>query len=261
MSLSLTSTLAAVGITASLAVGGVTAVVLSAGDDHPGPARRSIQRVESTAGHVGDALDDAGVRASSSSLSAKVKSRGASGKVKGAVSASSEEQRARASASVPGHGNVVVSGTASGGSAPVVPPSSGSPGPGGPYSPEFPDLAAPSAPSLSQIPTSASAEGSYSVVVPPTEGTSKLLCLNGEVNRCKTITVSPTPGRTVVLRWTGNAGTTPPTFDVNHCRGGLSVTVKGLATGAGLTVAVDGHELSRTVSSRERSQTASLCDA
>lgn len=39
------------------------------------------------------------------------------------------------------------------------------------------------------------------------------------------------------------------------------VTVKGLATGAGLTVAVDGHELSRTVTSRERSQTASLCDA
>lgn len=256
MSLSLASTLAAAGLTASLAVGGVTAV-LTAGGDRPDQRRApAAQRLESAADHLGDAIP-----ATDASVAAKTKARRNSGQVEGRVSGSPEDQRARASVSAPGAANAVIHGGASGSGVPLLPPGSGGSGPGGSYSPDLPDTAPPSVPSLSQLSSSASAEGSYTVVVPPTGGTSKELCLKGEVNRCKTITVPATPGRTIVLRWAGNAATTRPSFDIGPCRGGLEVTVSGLASGTSLSVAVDGHEVSRTVTSRERSQTASLCDA
>lgn len=257
MSLSLASTLAAVGLTASLAVGGAAAVVLSA-DDHTGPSHASPSRpVQSAAGHAGDAIQELAPGSVSAAVSAKGPRQA---KVKGRVAASAEDGHVRASVAAPGSARAVVSAGGATGGVPVVPPPSRPGSGGGSPSPDLPEVD-PSLPSVSQLPDSTSAEGAYTVVVPATPGTAKRLCLSGEVSRCKTITVAPTPGRTLVLRWSGNAGATRPTFSLTPCPGGLSVTVSGLATGAGVSASVDDHELSRTVSSRERSQTASLCDA
>jgi hypothetical protein len=258
MSLSLASTLAAVGLSASLAVGGMTAVI-TAGDDGPAPSRTPVQRAENAADRVGDAFDTD----RETSVSAKVKTGRASRQAKGGLSA--DAHKAPASVSASGTADAIVHPGTAGGGVPQLSPGSGHPGgPGGPGnsgSPDLPQITPPSVPSLSQIPSSASAEGSYTVVIPPTGGSSKELCLKGEVDRCKTVTVPPTPGRTMVLRWAGSVGSTLLSFDVEPCPGGIAVTVSGLATGASLLVAVDGHELSRAITSRERSQTASLCDA
>jgi hypothetical protein len=202
-------------------LGGDGTAAATVGDGRPVPSRTpAVNRVENTADRVGDAMD----ANRDASGSAKVRAGHASRQAKGGLSVGAHQAPASVSAS--GTADAMVHpGTAGG--LPLLSPGGHPGGPGGPggsYSPDLPQTAPQSVPSLSQIPSSAAAEGSYTVVIPPTGGMSKELCLKGDVNRCKTVTVSPTPGRTMVLRWAGNVGSTRPSFDVEPCPVGIAVT-------------------------------------
>ncbi len=121
-------------------------------------------------------------------------------------------------------------------------------------------------PATPPVPTAPSGEslyaaGQYDLVVPGTASVSKKLCLRGEVNRCRTINVPALTKVTVTLSYSGNASASVPTYAVTPCKGGLGVTVSGVTPGTNVTVVSQGVELTATLGSSERSQSASLCDA
>ncbi len=124
----------------------------------------------------------------------------------------------------------------------------------------------PNAPSVPNVPTLATggslhAEGSFVVAVPPTAAMSKKLCLSGEVDWCKTITLPATPGTTLRVSYSGNTSAQAPTFAIVPCQGGTGATISGVTPGTIITVEVGSSRLTRTLGGREFSQTASLCDA
>lgn len=104
-------------------------------------------------------------------------------------------------------------------------------------------------------------EGSYTLTVPGTPGVAKKLCLNGEVTRCESVTVPALQPTSVTVSYAANASASAPSFDVIPCQGGLGVAVSGITPGTTVTVQARGVTLSRTLGSREVSQSASLCDA
>jgi len=102
--------------------------------------------------------------------------------------------------------------------------------------------------------------GTYTVTVPGTPAVSKKLCLSGEVNRCKTMSVPAVNAVSMTVDYSANAGTTPPTFSVTPCDGGLGVTVAGITPGTYVSVHADGVDVYTTLTGNEVSQTASLCN-
>jgi hypothetical protein len=118
-------------------------------------------------------------------------------------------------------------------------------------------------PTTPTIPTDVSLyrEGSYTLTIPATPATSKKLCLSGEVDRCRTISVPALQAVSMTVSYKANASTTPPTFSVFPCAGGLGVTVAGVTPGTNVTVRAQGLDVFGVVGTREVSQSASLCDA
>lgn len=118
-------------------------------------------------------------------------------------------------------------------------------------------------PTTPTIPTDVSLyrEGSYTLTIPATPATSKNLCLSGEVDRCRTISVPALQAVSMTVSYKANASTTPPTFSVFPCPGGLGVTVAGVTPGTNVTVRAQGLDVFGVVGTREVSQSASLCDA
>lgn len=119
------------------------------------------------------------------------------------------------------------------------------------------------APAVPTAPSSVSLhrQGSYTLVVPGTPSVNKNLCLSGEVNRCRNLSVPALQGATVTVRYSGNASASAPTFGVFPCEGGLGVTLSGITPGTSVTVEARGVSLTSTLGSREVSQSASFCDA
>ncbi|MEA2686170.1 MAG: hypothetical protein QOE93_1365 [Actinomycetota bacterium] len=118
-------------------------------------------------------------------------------------------------------------------------------------------------PTTPTIPTDVSLyrEGSYTLTIPATPATSKKLCLSGEVDRCRTISVPALQAVSMTVSYAANASTTPPTFSVFPCAGGLGVTVAGITPGTNVTVRAQGLDVFGVIGTREVSQSASLCDA
>lgn len=104
-------------------------------------------------------------------------------------------------------------------------------------------------------------QGSYSLVVPGTPSVDKKLCLSGEVDRCRTLSVPALQGVNVTVSYSANASASAPTFATFACPGGLGVTLSGITPGTNVTVEARGVAVTRTLGSREVSQSASLCDA
>jgi hypothetical protein len=104
-------------------------------------------------------------------------------------------------------------------------------------------------------------QGSHTLVVPGTPSVNKKLCLSGEVNRCRNLSVPALQGATVTVKYSGNASASAPTFGTFPCEGGLGVTLTGITPGTSVTVEARGVTLTSTLGSREVSQSASFCDA
>ncbi len=147
-----------------------------------------------------------------------------------------------------------------GGSSPGSGGGSGGGGGGGISVPSTPDLSTPDAASIPQN-VSAHAQGGFTLAVPGTDKTTKILCLSGSAaNRCQTVTVPALRPVDLTLSFSGNAGTQAPTFNPDYCPGGGAITVHGLAAGATVMVSANGRQVSAKVPERGVSQTASLCD-
>ena len=158
------------------------------------------------------------------------------------------------------------SATGSAGGGGATTPSGGGSGSGGGAGSGGQGVTTTTVPATPPVPTAPSGEslyaaGQYDLVVPGTASVSKKLCLRGEVNRCRTINVPALTKVTVTLSYSGNASASVPTYAVTPCKGGLGVTVSGVTPGTNVTVVSQGVELTATLGSSERSQSASLCDA
>jgi hypothetical protein len=159
-----------------------------------------------------------------------------------------------------GNGSAPGSGGGGGGTNPITTPQV--PNQSVPQAPQFgtPIPAAPSTTLPSGVEVYRS--GSYSVVVPATEGDGQQLCLEGTlVNRCRTVNIPPTKAVKITFSYDANASATAPTFTVNQCERGVKVGVAGLTPGTTVTATAEGATISAEIDSQHAGQSASFCKA
>jgi hypothetical protein len=152
-------------------------------------------------------------------------------------------------------------------------PSSGGGSGGTIGSPQVPNPAVPQAPEFgTPIPAAPSTtlpsgvevyrSGSYTVVVPATEGDGQQLCLEGTlVNKCRTVTIPPTKAVKITFSYDANTSATAPTFTVNPCERGVEIGVAGLTPGSSVTATAEGATISAEIDSQQAGQSVSFCKA
>jgi hypothetical protein len=153
------------------------------------------------------------------------------------------------------------SGGGSGGSNPITTPQS----PSLPGNQELPQYGTPTpAPPSTTLPSGVEVyrSGSYSVVVPASEGDGQQLCLEGTlVNKCRTVTIPPTKAVTITFSYDGNASATAPTFTVNPCERGVEIGLSGLTPGSTVNAQAEGSTLSAEIDGKPAGQNVSFCKA